>query len=160
MHVFRAEDRGRRACLKYINAQNSALWITVMKSDSQRRRECRKGLSLNGAPLHDVYLAQFPTLSSTLPFPDQCPHQCSRTRGKDGRGSQTDHSTNSMCNIFAAVSLRLLALDVPCFIFTDAENLKNTIYDKTAEPNVRGNLFTHLLAVLPFTLLFSLLHVA
>lgn len=32
------------------------------------------GLSFNGAPLHDVYLAQFPTLIFTLPFPAQSPH--------------------------------------------------------------------------------------
>lgn len=34
MYVFRAEDRGRSACLKYINAQNSALWIIVINPDS------------------------------------------------------------------------------------------------------------------------------
>lgn len=69
---FRSEDRGRWACLKYINAQNSALWIILVNPDSYYISAV-VGLSFNGAPVHDVYLAQFSTLIFTLPFPAQSP---------------------------------------------------------------------------------------
>lgn len=93
MCVFRPEDRARWACLKYINAQNSALWIILINPDSQHERHSGALLQWCTSPWCVVS-----TVSAfSLPIPAQCP--CSaptpeeRTPETVGDWTQTQPAT-------------------------------------------------------------------
>lgn len=61
------------------------------------------GLSFSDAPLHDVYLAQFPTSKFTLLFPAQCPRSAPTPEEMTAE-RVTDWTSNSKCIISVAVS--------------------------------------------------------